>query len=87
MRQRFAQIGQKELDRFFAGLRQEAPCREAAESMVKRIVNRLLHCVIKNIDVVAQKQGPAEAAKLVNGIVRQAEKISSGPDNNEATPS
>ncbi len=83
MRQRFAQIGQKELERFFAGLRQEAPCREAAESMVKRIVNRLLHCVIKNVDVVAQKHGPAEAAKLVNDIVRQAEEISSGLDNNE----
>jgi len=83
MRQRFAQIGQKELERFFAGLRQEAPCREAAESMVKRIVNRLLHCVIKNVDVVAQKHGPAEAAKLVNDIVRQAEEISSELDNNE----
>ncbi len=87
MRQRFAQIGQKELDRFFAGLRQEAPCREAAESMVKRIVNRLLHCVIKNVNVVAQKHGPAEAAKLVDSIVRQAEEISSGPDNNKDTRS
>ncbi len=83
MRQRFAHIGQKELDSFFAGLRQDAPCREAAESMVKRIVNRLLHCVIKNVDVVAQKHGPAEAAKLVDGIVRHAEEIASGLDNNE----
>ena len=87
MRQRFAQVGQKELDRFFAGLRQDAPCREAAESMVKRIVNRLLHCVIKNVDVVAQKHGPAEAAKLVDSIVRQVEEISSGLDNNEDTQS
>jgi len=87
MRQRFAQIGQKELDRFFAGLRQDAPCREAAESMVKCIVNRLLHCVIKNVDIVAQKHGPAEAAKLVDSIVRQAEEISSGLDNNEDTKS
>lgn len=86
MRQRFAQISQKELDRFFAGLRQDAPCREAAESMVKRIVNRLLHCVIKNVDIVVQKHGPAEAAKLVDSIVRKAEEISSGLDNNEDTP-
>jgi glutamyl-tRNA reductase len=83
MRQRFAQIGQKELDSFFAGLRQEAPCRKAAESMVKRIVNRLSHCVIKNVDIVAKKHGPGEAAKLVDSIVRKAEEISSGLDNNE----
>ena len=83
MRQRFAQIGQKELDSFFAGLRQEAQCRKAAESMVKRIVNRLSHCVIKNVDIVAHKHGPAEAAKLVDSIVRKAEEISSGLDNNE----
>jgi len=89
MRQIFVHIGQKELERFFAGLRQDTQCREAAESMVKRIVNRLLHCVIKNVDVVAQKHGPAEAAKLVNDIVRQAEKTSSGQDNdnNEKTSS
>ena len=83
MRQKFAQIGQKELDHFFAGLRQEAPCRESAESMVKRIVNRLLHCVIKNVNVVAKEQGPAEAAKLVDSIVRHAEEITSVTDGKE----
>ena len=83
MKQRFVQIGQKELESFFAGLRQEAPCKEAAESMVNRIVNRLSHCVIKNVDIIAQKHGPAEAAKLIDSIARQAEKISSGLDNNE----
>ncbi|NIA17002.1 MAG: glutamyl-tRNA reductase [Planctomycetes bacterium] len=83
MRQKFAQIGQKELNSFFAGTRQEAACKEAAESMVNRIVNKLLHCVIKNVDIVAQKHGPAEAAKLVDSIVRQAEEITSGADNNK----
>jgi glutamyl-tRNA reductase len=83
MRQKFTQIGQKELDGFFAGLGQEAPCREAAESMVKRIVNRLLHCIIKNVNLVAQRHGPAEAAKLIDSIVQQAEEISSEPDSNE----
>ena len=83
MRLEFARISQKELDSFFVGVRDNASCRQAAESMVKRIVNRLLHCVIKNVDTVVQKQGPAEAAKLVNGIIKQAEEISSGQDNNE----
>ncbi|MHC4114155.1 MAG: glutamyl-tRNA reductase [Planctomycetota bacterium] len=87
MRQKFVQIGQKELDSFFAGLGQEAPCREAAESMVKRIVNRLLHCVIKNVNLVTQKHGPAEAAKLIDSIIRQAEEISSEPDSDEETSS
>ena len=83
MRERFAQIGQKELERFFVGVRQDASCRESAESMVKRIVNRLLHCVIKNVDGIAQKHGPAEASKLVNDIVRHADEISAGLENNE----
>ena len=87
MRQSFAQISRKETERFFAGARQDASCRQVAESMVKRIVNRLLHCVIKNVDIVARKHGSGEAAKLVNGIVKQAEKISSEPGNNEDTSS
>ncbi|MHC4221326.1 MAG: glutamyl-tRNA reductase [Planctomycetota bacterium] len=82
MRAEFAQISQKEMDRFFVGVRDDASCKQAAESMVNRIVNRLLHCVIKNVDEVAQKHGPAEAAKFVDSIVRQAEEISAGLDNN-----
>jgi hypothetical protein len=43
--------------------------------MVKRIVNRLLHCVIKNVNIVAQKHGTSEAAKIVDSIVQQADEI------------
>jgi glutamyl-tRNA reductase len=52
---------------------------ELAESMVEHIVNKLLHCVIQNVNVVAREQGTSEAAKLVDSIVRQVEEISSGP--------
>jgi glutamyl-tRNA reductase len=83
MKEKFAQIGKNELERFFAGARRNASCREVAEAMVKRIVNKLLHCVIKNVDAVAKEQGPAEAAKLVDSIARQAEEISAKPDDNE----
>ena len=83
MKEKFGQISQSELERFFVGARQEASCREVMEAMVKRIVNKLLHCVIKNIDVVAKEQGPAEAAKLVDSIVRQAEEISAEPNNKD----
>jgi len=82
MKEKFSQISRSELERFFIGARQEAWCREAMEKMVNRLVNKLLHCVIKNVDVVAKEQGPAEAAKLVDSIVREAEEISSGHGNN-----
>ncbi len=81
MREKFAEIGQSELKRFFVGVRQEASCKEVMEAMVNRVVNKLLHCVIKNVNVVAKKHGPAEAAKLADSIVRQAEEISSEPNN------
>ena len=81
MRQEFAEISHKELKRFFGGPRQEASCKKVAESMVKRIVNRLLHCLIKNADTIAEKHGLAEAEKLIEGIVEQAEKMSSEPEN------
>ena len=83
MKEKFDRISQDELERFFVGVRQEASCREVMEAMIKRIVNKLLHCVIKNVDVVAKKHGPAEAAKLVDSIVRQAEEISAEPNNKD----
>ncbi|MHC4260341.1 MAG: glutamyl-tRNA reductase [Planctomycetota bacterium] len=81
MKEKFARISQNELGRFFVGARRDASCRDVMEPMVKRIVNKLLHCVIKNVNVVAKEHGPAEAAKLVDSIVRQAEEISAETSN------
>jgi glutamyl-tRNA reductase len=86
MRERFTQIAEDELQRFFVGARQDASCRDVMEPMVKRIVNRLLHCVISNVNAVAKEQGPAEAAKLVDSIVRQAEEMAVGPSNSGGEP-
>ncbi len=83
MKEQFAQIGQNEMERFFVGVREEASCREVMEEMVNRVVNKLLHCVIKNVNVVAKENGATEAAKLVDTIVRQAEEITSEPDGKE----
>ncbi|MHC4805946.1 MAG: hypothetical protein ACYTBX_06730 [Planctomycetota bacterium] len=83
MREKFAEIGQRELKRFFVGARREASCKELMEAMTNRIVNKLLHCVIKNVNVVAKKHGPAAAAKLADSIVRQAEEISAEPDSED----
>ncbi|OHB63368.1 MAG: glutamyl-tRNA reductase [Planctomycetes bacterium RBG_13_60_9] len=76
MKDEFRQISRKELERFLVGPRQDAACRILLEDMVNRVVNKLLHCVIKNVDAVAKEAGPAEAAKLVDTIVRQAHEIS-----------
>jgi len=83
MKKKFVQISQNELERFFVGARQEAPCKEAMETMVNRVVNKLLHCVIKNVDMVAKIYGPTEAAKMVDSIVQRAEEISAAPNNND----
>ena len=77
LEEKFIRISQYEMERFFVGVRQEATCREVLEMMVNRIVNKLMHCVIKNVDTVTKENGPTEAAKLVNRIVRQAEAITS----------
>ncbi len=83
MKDKFAQISKNEIERFFVGNRQNAVYQEATETMVHHLVNRLLHCVIKNIDSVAKKHGPAEAAKLTDSISRQADELLSESDRNE----
>jgi glutamyl-tRNA reductase len=87
MKEQFAQIGRNEMERFFVGVREEASCKEVMEEMVNRVVNKLLHCVIKNVNVVAKENGATEAAKLVDTIVREAEEIISDPDDKEGAQS
>ena len=82
MKEEFQQISRNELGRFFSGPRQEASCRVLMEEVVDRVVNKLLHCVIKNVDAVAKEAGPMAAAKLVGTILRQAHEIS-GPAKEE----
>jgi glutamyl-tRNA reductase len=83
MKEQFVQISKNEMDRFFVGIREQACCKEVLEAMVNRVVNKLLHCVIKNVDEVARENGADEAAKLVDTIVKQAEAISAEPKDKE----
>jgi len=76
MKKAFERISRDELERFFVGVRQDASCRDVLEPTVKRIVNKLLHCVIENVNDVAREHGPAEAAKLVDSLVQRAGQIS-----------
>lgn len=71
----FEQITQNELEFFFVGNRRDASCKEVMEATVGRIVNKLLHCVIRNISHVAKEHGSTEAAKLAGSIVEEAEDI------------
>jgi glutamyl-tRNA reductase len=87
MKEQFAQIGKNEMERFFVGIREEASCREVMEAMVNRVVNKLLHCVIKNVNTVAKEDGATEAARLVDSIVKQAEEIMSESVDKEDTRS
>jgi glutamyl-tRNA reductase len=81
MKEQFVRISQNELEQFFVGDRQEASCKENLEIMVNRVVNKLLHCVIKNVNTIAKENGAAEAARYVDSIVEHAEKISSELNN------
>lgn len=81
LEKKFVQISQKEMERFFVGVRQDASCREVLEMMVNRIVNKLMHCVIKNADKVARENGPTEATRLLDSIVKQADAITSDSGN------
>jgi glutamyl-tRNA reductase len=83
MKRQFRQISENEMKRFFVGVRQDASCKDVLEAMVNRVVNKLLHCVIKNVNTIAKENGATEAAKLVDSIVRQAEEIISEPAGKE----
>ena len=87
MRSKFTEISRKEVEKFFVGKRAQAPCRDVMEPMVRRIVNKLLHCVIKNVDVVAKEHGATEAAKLVDSIVHHAEEITAEAVEREGSES
>ncbi|MBL7106899.1 MAG: glutamyl-tRNA reductase [Phycisphaerae bacterium] len=76
MRQKLVKICQKELDSFSTTLTKDAQHGKQKELIVKHIVNKSLHCVIKNVDLVAHQHSPAEAAKLIDNIMQQAEDIS-----------
>ena len=53
------------------------------QTMVNGIVNRRLHCVTKNFDIIAKKNVVTEAVKLIVGISRQADEILPEPGSNE----
>ena len=75
MKEAFDQIRANEMEKFFTAERQDAHCKDVMNNTVNRVVNKLLHCVIQNIDEVAYQHNPHEAAKLAKGMLEHAESI------------
>jgi glutamyl-tRNA reductase len=75
IKEAFEQIRRMEMNKFFTGSRQEAHCKEFLEASMGRIVNKLCHCVIKNIDVLFKERGAEEAEKFVQNILQNAKQI------------
>lgn len=75
MKKEFERISHEERARFFAGLACEVSCKDSMDEMVNRLMNKLVHCVIGNVNMVAKEDGPAEAAKFVYSLVQQARQI------------
>ena len=87
IKEAFDKIKQEQLCGFFAGSRAEADCKCEMDATVNRVVGKILHCVIKNIDHVAQSHGPDSAARFAKNILNDAENIvneNAGAD--ESTP-
>ena len=75
MKDVFEQISKKELEVFFVGARHDAHCRQEMEAILAKIMNKFLHCIIGNVKMTAKEHGAAEAMKLANDIMRQAEQV------------
>jgi glutamyl-tRNA reductase len=71
----FEKIRKNEMDKFFVGPRQEAHCKDLMGTVMGRIINKLCHCVIKNIDVLSKEHGPQEAEKFAQQILDNAQQI------------
>ncbi len=75
MKKAFEEIRDSELEDFFRGLACSADCRPDLEQSVRGVVNKLVHCIVKNIDTLAREQGSSQARRFAEGIIRQARKI------------
>jgi hypothetical protein len=69
------------MEKFFAGQREHACCKDEMDTTVSRVVNKLLHCVIQNIDTVASQQSPGDAVRLAESILAHAESVAGGERN------
>ena len=75
IKEAFERIQETEMEKFFIGPRQDACCRQVMEASMGRMVNKLCHCVIKNIDALSKEHGAEEAEKFAQSILENAKQI------------
>ncbi len=75
IKEAFEQIRDIEMQKFFVGPRQDACCKEQMDASVGRVINKLCHCVIKNIDAISREYGAQEAEKYAKSILADAQEI------------
>jgi glutamyl-tRNA reductase len=75
IKEAFEQISEIEMEKFFVGPRQGARCKELMDASLGRVVNKLCHCVIKNIDILSREHGAEEARKFAQNILENAKHI------------
>lgn len=78
MKTAFENIQNGEMEKFFAGEREQVCSREVMDATVSRVVNKLFHCVIQNIETVASQQSPDDALRLAESIIAHAESVAEG---------
>ena len=68
----FDKIGQRQVKNFFTAAIENEPYRDSVELMMRQSVDRIFHCVIKEIKSLAKERNPVEVMEFVNGIVQNA---------------
>jgi len=83
IKETFERIRHEEMEKFFAAQKEIPHCKGEINAAVSRVMNKLLHCVIRNIDVVAEEQGCENAIEHAARIIEHAEEIAEGRNNTE----
>lgn len=84
MKEAFGRIKKDQLDGFFLGVRCKADCRDAMEATVEKVVAKILHCVIVNIEQTADRYGPDRAAEFAKSVLADAENIAEEKSRTDA---
>jgi glutamyl-tRNA reductase len=77
MKAAFENIQKSEIEKLLADHHAHVIGKDDIDETSGRVVNKLLHCVIENIEQVASDQSPGEAVRLAESILAQAEGVAS----------
>lgn len=78
IKQTFEELYEIEKEKFRLNAEQSAGSHEPIDALHNRMINKLCHRVIKNINVLSKEHGPDEAEKFARELLTDAENILSG---------